>query len=148
MGNRAYIDVFERVNMRTGLVSYMVEVFDDYQYGFLVFSDKNDISEDDMELLKKIIEEKHNLSEQGLDNCEAIEGVLDSVFENNLYINIGDTRYEWDDIKDTISQDIREVFFCPDCGWESYSDGDYQASCGNDDCDGEVSEVRKEWYEK
>ena len=51
-------------------------------------------------------------------------------------------------VEETLSRDIREVYFCPDCGWESYDDVDYEADCGQSDCDGNITETRDEWYER
>lgn len=43
---------------------------------------------------------------------------------------------------------MREVYSCPKCGWESFDPDQYEAECGQTDCDGKLTEVRTEEYEE
>jgi len=147
MGNRASIEAYKRINKRSGHIDYVIEVFDDYGYASLILAEKSDIPDDNMELLKRVIELQHEHDEHGT-SCDSVTAILDHIFEHSRGMYIGGIKYDWNDIKDTICYDIREVFFCPDCGWESFSDVDYEADCGQSNCDGNITEVKKEWYEK
>lgn len=42
----------------------------------------------------------------------------------------------------------REVYSCPKCGWESFCDDDYEQDCPQTGCDGKLTEIRTEEYEK
>ena len=42
----------------------------------------------------------------------------------------------------------REVYSCPKCGWESFDPDQYEAECGQTDCDGKLTETRTEEYEE
>jgi hypothetical protein len=145
--NRAFVDAFENVNLRTGAVHYSVEVSDDYDSTILIFAEKSDVPDDDLELLKEVIKAKHNEDEHGKGSA-VVKGVLDYVEEHQMPMLIGGTRYEWEQLKEIFDFDIREVFFCPKCGWESFDDSDYDVPCLRYGCDGHMSETREEWYEK
>lgn len=43
---------------------------------------------------------------------------------------------------------IREVIYCPLCGWESFDSNQYEEPCGQSDCDGRLTETREEEYEE
>jgi hypothetical protein len=147
MPNRASIEAYQRVNVRTDHVSYFVHIYDDFDETIILFADKKDIPDDDMELLQVMIRAKHNTDEHA-GSAEVIERILDRVYDNSLGMYVGSIKYDWSDIKYTLCQDIREVYYCYKCGWESYSDVDYEADCGQSDCDGEMTEVKDEWYER
>jgi len=152
MGNRMYIDTFQRVNTRTNVSDYMVEISDDHDYTTLIFagdkslsSNKNEVlPSDNIELLKFLIKEKHN--EEHGSRCEALENILERARLNFQGVWIGGYNFDGQFFKEVLDHDIREVYFCPDCGWESFSDGDYEADCGQSDCDGNITEIKKEWY--
>ena len=152
MGNRMYIDTFQRINTRTDVSDYMVEISDDHDYTTLIFSgdkalgsNRNEIfPSDNIELLKFLIKEKHN--EEHGSSCEALGDILDRARRDFRGVWIGGHNFDGHLIKEALDHDIREVFFCPKCGWESFSEGDYETSCGKCGCDGTLTESKKEWY--
>lgn len=146
MPNSASIVAYKRINVRTEVVSYIVHIYDDFDETVIIVG-RNEIPDDDMELLTLMIEAKHRVDEHS-GSAEVIENILERVYTGKLSMFIGDTAYSNDEIFATISQDTREVFFCPKCGWESFNDADYETSCGRCGCDGNLTEVRDEWYER
>lgn len=146
MSNNANIIAYKRVNVRTQAVSYIVHIHDDIDETVIIVG-RNEIPTDDMELLKIMIEATHREGYHA-GSAEIIKNILDRVFYQSLDMFIGDTEYSNEEIFATISQDIREVFYCHKCGWESFNDVDYETSCGKCGCDGSLTETREEWYER
>jgi len=145
MGNRTYIDVFKKENLRSGVTDYCIDISDDYSNTTLMVS-KEEIPDDDMELLKKVIEFKHRPERFGT-SSETIEEILDLVIDTSRGINIGDKFYSYVDMIGTIDYDLRTVYECPECDWESYDDDDNETTCQG--CAlANMEKVREEWYEK
>lgn len=147
MGNRASIEVFERKNLRNNGIDYCISIYDDYDETTL-FVAREDIPDDDLELLKKLIEFKHQEDVFGGGSCRVIEDVLDYIEKHQNGIYVGNTYFSYEEIKEVLDHDIRTVFYCPKCGWESYNEEDCNVFCLRDGCDGEMSEQREEWYKK
>lgn len=147
MSNSVYVDVFERKDLRTDAVDYTVVIADDNDSTTLIFAEKSDIPENDMELLSRLIKAKHEQDEHGT-SSDVVADILEWVYENKGAIRIGDKRYEWSEIKDVMKYDYRTVIFCPKCEWESFSDDDYDHNCLRDYCDGTMTEIRTEEYER
>ena len=145
MSNRININVFERNNLRTGDIDYCIAIYDDYDETTLLV-EREDIPDDDFELLKNIIKFKHQEDVFGGDSCRVIEEMLDYIEENECTVNIGNHYYFYEEIKDIMKYDFREVYFCPKCNFESINDVDYKKSCLRCGCDGNISEIREEWY--
>jgi hypothetical protein len=151
MPNRTYIDTYQRINTRTNGNDYMIDICDDHDHTSLIFpierffgKSGETIPSDNVELIKFLMEEKHN-TEHG-SSCEALEGILERARKDFTGIIIGGHKFDGHLIKEVLDYDIREVFFCPKCGWESYSEGDIETSCGQCGCDGKITESKKEWY--
>ena len=88
MSNRLYIEPTVFTNERTGIVTRGVRVYDDY---FSSYDNTwNEIPDDDMEVLAKVIED--------YPGGEIGDG-LDFVQSNEKGIGIGDAWYSWDEIK-------------------------------------------------
>ena len=151
MPNRPTINFFQRVDMRTHAVDYTIDVYDDYGHTTLVFPCGHGVvscdCNDDMVLLKAIIKAKHDNGIHGT-SCDVLWAVFDYIEEYKIAICIGDKKYEWSEIEDVMRYDFRDVISCPKCGWESFSDDDYDHPCMRDGCDGIMSEIRNEEYEK
>ena len=147
MSNQISIDVFERNNLRTGDIDYCIAIYDDYDETTL-FVAREDIPDDDLELLKNVIKFKHQDDIFGGDSCRVIQDVLDYIEEHECSVNIGNHYYSYDEMKDVLKYDFREVYFCPKCNWESTDDVDYDVPCLRYGCNGHMSQVREEWYEK
>ena len=147
MSNSVRIDLYERKDLRTGAVDYTIDICDDNDSATLVFLSKKDVPDNDMELLEYIIRAKHAHDIHGT-SCDAVVEILDFVYDHKHPIRIGDKRYEWSEIEQVMKYDFRDIISCPKCGWESFSDDDYDHPCLRGGCDGTMSEFRNESYEK
>ena len=87
MSNRATIEPTEFTNIRTGMKSHGVRVYDDY--GQTYDNTWAFIPDDDMEILEKV---KNS-------DDEIVVAIIDHLVEMQKGITIGDNWYEWDDIK-------------------------------------------------
>ena len=133
MPNRLTIDVYERHNLRTGVLDYAVDVYDDYAHTTLIFAEKSEISDDDMELLTAVIRVVNHHDEHGT-SSDMVGGMLDHLREHEQAINIGGQRYEWSEIRETVRYSFRNLYECPKCGYTSWDD-----DCGNcPDCVEEI----------
>ncbi len=43
--------------------------------------------------------------------------------------------------------EIRDVIYCPYCGWESFDPDSYEQPCSQSDCDGVMTGIYREDYE-
>ena len=87
MSNRATIEPTEFTNIRTGIKSYGVRVYDDYGQSYDNTWDI--IPVDDMEILEKVKNSDDTV----------IVGIIEFLLEMQKGITIGNNWYEWDDIK-------------------------------------------------
>jgi len=87
MGNRVTIEPTKFENVRSGESTYGVRVYDDHAQSY----DNNweSIPDDDLEVLKLVT----------YCSDEAISAMMSFVQENEKGIEIGDTWYEWEQIK-------------------------------------------------
>ncbi len=143
MPNRPTIDIFERKDLRTDAVDYVVNVYDNYNSTNLIFAEKSNVPDDDMELLTEIIRSLNHSVDHG-SSTMIVQAILDYVKEYEIAIRIGDTRYEWDEIKETMRYAFRNLYECPKCGHTSWDD-----DCGDcPDCDGgQMQFVNEENFE-
>ena len=139
MPNRPTIDVYERTNMRTGVMSYEVNVSDDYAYASLIFAEK--MPDDDMLLLKEVIkaQDGHGTS------SDEVRNIINYIQEHEIAVRIGETLYEWDEIKETMAYGFRNVYLCPNCGWESWDEDCYNCPNCKEGCEMQFS--HEEEYE-
>ena len=49
-------------------------------------------------------------------------------------------------MKDAIVEDIRTVYFCPVCGWESLNEEEKDSECMQDKCSGKLTGIKQERY--
>ena len=148
MSNTILAEVFKKENLRTGQICFGIYLSDSYGECTLVFA-KNDIPEDDLKLLELLIKEQHNMEEHGEHNCTTITEMLENIGYAQSGITIGENFLDWDTIKETLSQDWREVFVCSECGWESFDPDQRDALCTKEtSCTGTMVFVRGELFEK
>lgn len=88
MSNRLTIEPTEFVNVRSGEKTLGVRIYDDYDQAYINTWD--DIPDDDMEILKRVIDIGAN----------DIDPMLEHVQGNEKGIYIGGNWYDWDEIKD------------------------------------------------
>ena len=112
MPNRPTIDIFQRVNCRTMLIDYTVDVYDNYAHTTLVFECGHKVinsdNDDDMALLKEIVEAKDNRGEHG-SSCNVLCDIFDYIVEHEIAIRIGERRYEWSQIKEIMAPEGQEI---------------------------------------
>ena len=145
MGNRASISIFEQTDFRTRETVHCIQVCDEFSDAILYVA-REAIDQDDLEILKYVIEAKHQEDAFGSD-CQVIEDVLNCVVQNKAGMTIAGNHYHYRELKETLDYDVRFVFSCPKCGWESTDDADWDIPCVRYGCDGHMSEQRNEWYE-
>jgi len=93
MSNRLTIEPTEFLNVRSGTKTAGVRVYDDYDQAYLNTWDE--IPDDDMEVLKRVIEF----------GASDIEDMFDHVRVNKKGVYVGGNWYEWDEIKDLFIDD-------------------------------------------
>jgi len=145
MSNRLHIDTQEIIDFKSREASFAIHIYDDYGET-TIFVSKEQIDCDDMEVLKNVIKAKHRCDIHG-GSCDFISDFLDFARENAKGITIANTFYDYVELQDFLDYDIRKVYFCPECGWESFDDSEYEADCGQSDCNGVITEIKEEWYE-
>ena len=94
MSNRICIEPTKFEDVRTGHVSYGYRIFDDHgsAYGNLWES----IPDDDLHVLQMVVDDRE-------DNNFVLNSLLDWIQEKETGITIGDTPYEWEQIKDIVT---------------------------------------------
>ena len=145
MPNRPTITVYKKMDRKLKLIDYQVEIYDDNVHTYFLFPDESHIPENDMELLEARIKASHDTGTHGT-ACDDVRDILAYVRENKCAMRIDDTLYQWDDIKETMKYDFRNLYACPVCGWESYDD-----DCGDcPDCEdgGQMHFMEQEHYKK
>ena len=90
MANNVSIEPCEFHNVRTGEVTYGVRIYDDA--GCTYDNCWDSIPDDDLEVLRKVIEGAN----------EFTSGLLDYIRESERWIFIGGERYEFEQIKDIL----------------------------------------------
>ena len=91
MSNRAYANVNKVENIKTGKVSYEINIFDNYEYGSVsIESDQTSMT--DIEVLQY-------LKDYGSDESTNVFGLIDSLLHSKVGITINDTFYKWNKIK-------------------------------------------------
>ena len=108
MPNRACIDAYERINTRTKKHDFTVVISDDFYDTTLVFAEKNDVPDNDMELLKLLMELQHDEDNEHGTSCDVISDILGHAWQNQLGILIGGTLYSWDDVKEILSEIVND----------------------------------------
>jgi len=147
MPNRTSIEIFQRRNLMTQKVDYTIDMYDDHDYVALILDGDIVHPQDLLQAIERLIRETHREDIHGGD-AEKVRDMLDRLVEDERGVYFGSNTYPYSMIKDTLSQDLREVYFCPKCGWESFDDVNYEADCGQSGCDGKMTETRDEWYDK
>ena len=94
MNNRAYIQQKTTITYKTQQTTKSVSIFDDYGYGSICLDSYCDtFYEDDLELLLFVLETVRTESQ------EAVDAVLDSIYEDEKGMYIEGTWYSWEQIK-------------------------------------------------
>ena len=106
MPNRTSIDTHKRINMRTGSTDYTITVYDDFYEAILIFAEKSDIPNDEMEILQLVNKIRFDEDGDYGESIYDIQKILLSVEEDKRGITLGDTPLKWEDIKDTIHSGI------------------------------------------
>ena len=146
-----FIDTFERINTRTHVTSYMLEVSDDHDDTILIFAGDNFpkhpksnveiFPSDSVELINLLTKERH--AEHG-SSCEVIADILERARENLNGVWIGGEHFDGHLIKEALEHDWRNLYKCPECGWESWDDD--AVMCGRGTHDIEMEFVKQEHY--
>jgi hypothetical protein len=93
MSNQVFIEPTQFVDVRSGAVSYGFRAYDDCGKSYCNLWDS--IPDDDLEFLKKVMAEEDTVTND----------LLDFVNEMGKGLNIGDTYYEWDEIRHLWGED-------------------------------------------
>jgi len=92
MSNQPTIQPTKFENTRTGQILYGVRVYDNYCHTYHTELDWESTPDDDMEILKYCID-------VACEDNEVARGFFDSVEEMESGVFVGNTWYDWDEIK-------------------------------------------------
>jgi hypothetical protein len=107
MSNSAYIETFKKTSLCSGETHFIIDVQDNHGSVSLVTPEK-DISEEDMELLQYVRKQVENRDEHGSD-CDIIFDIFEYIDSGEIGININNTYYDWDDIKEFMTGEEVEI---------------------------------------
>jgi len=143
MSNSATIEPFSKQNLLTGETCHGIHLYDDYGEAVLVIP-WGELSLQPIELVIKLTELKHEPDNYGQDSCNVIEDILAAIKNDGIRVRIGNKDYTYEDLKDALDWDWRNLYECPKCGWTSWDD-----DCGDcPNCDGgQLQFVNKEHFE-
>lgn len=89
MGNRVWILPTIFVDHPSGEESFGVRVFDDYGSAYTNLWNRGDLDLEDLDILRKMLK----------DEDKEIQDILATVKDRETGIDIGENRYEWNDIQ-------------------------------------------------
>ena len=144
--NSINIDTFERVDFKSRETEYCIHIYDDNDETVLIVT-KEEIDCSDITVLENVIKAKNHPEIHG-GSCQTIEEILDFVSENAKSMTIANELYSYEQLEETLSQDIRTVCSCPICGWELFGEDCYELECGQSNCNGFLTLKREEWFDK
>lgn len=140
MSNSATIEPFSKQNLITGETCHGIFLFDDYDETVLTMP-YTELSLQPVDLVIKLTELKHDADNYGQDSVDIIERILDAIKDDGIKVRIGKKDYRYEDLKDALDYDWRNVYLCPKCGWESWDD-----DCG--DCPNCPEEIEMQFSHK
>ena len=142
MSNSPQIEPVSNQNMITGEASHAIHIYDDHGEAMLVIP-YSEISLQPIDLVIKLTELQHEPENYGQDSCEVIEDILNAIKKDGIRVRIGNEDYRYEDLKDALDWDWRNLYECPTCGWQSFDDDSHD--CGR--CKRIMQFVRQEHYE-
>lgn len=142
MSNSATIEPISKQNMITGETSHAIHIYDDNGEAVLVVP-YGEISLQAVDLVIKLTQLQHEPENYGQDSCDTIERILREIKENDISVRVGNMDYFYEDLKDALDWDWRNLYACPQCGWESYDDDSHD--CGR--CKRIMQFTKQEHYE-
>ena len=128
MSNSATIEPFSKTNMITCEVCHGIHIYDDFREAVLVIP-YTELSLQPIDIVIKLTQLKHEPENYGQDSCDTIENILYQIKKEGLKVRIGDNDYGYEDLKDALDFDWRNLYKCPVCGNESWDD-----DCIGQDC--------------
>lgn len=96
MSNRAYLTATKFVDIVSGDSSYGWRVVDGYTTKYWDSYEANEIPEDNLQLLRKVVKSDHS---------EEIMSLLDHLRENEKGLYINGNYHEWGEVKDILNEE-------------------------------------------
>ena len=98
MPNRISIEPYQKVYKKADTVSHCIDIYDDYYFVTLCVAE-SDIPEDDLSLLKKVIELIRDEDTHG-SSCDDVREILQHARDNDLGMFLNFTTYTHEQLKE------------------------------------------------